>query len=50
MVVTAAALTALGLLLASRMQQIESFMAVLNFVTLPMFFLAGAIAQFSRTE
>ena len=28
MVVTAAALTALGLLLASRMQQIESFMAV----------------------
>ncbi|HEU4974204.1 MAG TPA: ABC transporter permease [Baekduia sp.] len=43
MVVTAVALTALGLLLASRMQQIESFMAVMNFVTLPMFFLAGAI-------
>ena len=43
MVLTAAALTALGLLLASRIQQIESCMAVMNFVTLPMFFLAGAI-------
>jgi len=43
MVLMAVALTALGLLLASRMSQVESFMAVMNFVMLPMFFLSGAI-------
>ena len=43
MVLMAVSLTALGLLLASRMQQVESFMAVMNFVMLPMFFLSGAI-------
>jgi ABC-2 type transport system permease protein len=43
MVLAAVTLTALGLLLASRMAQVESFMAVMNFVTLPMFFLSGAI-------
>ena len=42
-VLAALALTAVGLLLASRMQQVESFMAVMNFVTLPMFFLSGAM-------
>jgi ABC-2 type transport system permease protein len=43
MVLMAVSLTALGLLLASRMTQVESFMAVMNFVMLPMFFLSGAI-------
>ena len=43
MVLMAFALTGLGLLLASRMTQVESFMAVMNFVMLPMFFLSGAI-------
>jgi ABC-2 type transport system permease protein len=43
MVLMAVSLTALGLLLASRMKQVESFMAVMNFVMLPMFFLSGAI-------
>ncbi len=43
MVLAAVSLTALGLLLASRMTQVESFMAVVNFVMLPMFFLSGAI-------
>ena len=43
MVLMAISLTALGLLLASRMTQVESFMAVMNFVMLPMFFLSGAI-------
>jgi ABC-2 type transport system permease protein len=43
MVLMAVSLTALGLLLASRMQRVESFMAVMNFVMLPMFFLSGAI-------
>jgi len=43
MVLVAVSLTALGLLLASRMQQVESFMAVMNFVMLPRFFLSGAI-------
>lgn len=35
--------TALGAFLASRMQQTESFMAVMNLVTMPMFFLSGAL-------
>jgi len=43
MVLAAVGLTALGLLLSSRMKQVESFMAVMNFIVLPMFFLSGAI-------
>ncbi|HZE03870.1 MAG TPA: ABC transporter permease, partial [Solirubrobacteraceae bacterium] len=43
MVLAAVSMTAVGLLLSSRMQQVESFMAVMNFVMLPMFFLSGAI-------
>ncbi len=43
LVIASAALTALGILLASRMQQIESFQVVSQFVVLPMFFLSGAI-------
>ncbi len=43
MVLVAVALTALGVLFASRMSQIESFQAVMQFLVMPMFFLSGAI-------
>jgi ABC-2 type transport system permease protein len=43
MVLVAFALTALGVLFASRMSQIESFQAVMQFLVMPMFFLSGAI-------
>ena len=43
MVIVAIALTALGVLLASRMSEIQSFQAVMQFVVMPMFFLSGAI-------
>jgi ABC-2 type transport system permease protein len=43
MIVVAIALTALGVLLASRMKEIQSFQAVMQFVVMPMFFLSGAI-------
>ena len=43
MVLLAVALTALGVLVASRMSQIESFQAVMQFLVMPMFFLSGAI-------
>jgi ABC-2 type transport system permease protein len=43
MMLIAVALTGLGVLVASRISQIESFQAVINFLVLPMFFLSGAI-------
>jgi ABC-2 type transport system permease protein len=43
MIIIAIALTALGVLLASRMKEIQSFQAVMQFVVMPMFFLSGAI-------
>ncbi|MGD0274202.1 MAG: ABC transporter permease [Gaiellaceae bacterium] len=43
MVIVAIALTALGVLLASRMSEIQSFQAVMQFIVMPMFFLSGAI-------
>ncbi len=43
MILVAFALTALGVLFASRMSQIESFQAVIQFLVMPMFFLSGAI-------
>jgi ABC-2 type transport system permease protein len=43
MVLLAVALTAFGVLVASRMSQIESFQAVIQFLVMPMFFLSGAI-------
>ena len=43
MIIVAIALTALGVLLASRMSEIQSFQAVMQFVVMPMFFLSGAI-------
>jgi ABC-2 type transport system permease protein len=43
MALTAFMLTAFGLLLASRIKQVESFQVVMQLFVLPMFFLAGAI-------
>ena len=43
MIIVAIALTALGVLLASRMREIQSFQAVMQFIVMPMFFLSGAI-------
>ncbi len=42
-VLMALALTAVGIVMASRMQQIESFQFVTQFFVLPMFFLSGAM-------
>jgi ABC-2 type transport system permease protein len=43
MALLAFVLTAFGLLVASRMQQVESFQIVMQFLVLPMFFLSGAV-------
>jgi ABC-2 type transport system permease protein len=41
------ALTAFGVLLASRIQQMQSFQVVVNFFVMPMFFLSGAMFPLS---
>jgi ABC-2 type transport system permease protein len=43
MALCAVMLTAIGVVAASRMQQVESFQVVMQLVVLPMFFLAGAV-------
>jgi ABC-2 type transport system permease protein len=43
MALCAAMITAIGVLAASRMQQVESFQVVMQLFVLPMFFLAGAV-------
>lgn len=43
MALMAFALTAFGILLASRIQQMQSFQVVVNFFVMPMFFLSGAM-------
>lgn len=43
MALTAFALTSFGVLVASRMEQVESFQVVMQMFVLPMFFLAGAV-------
>jgi ABC-2 type transport system permease protein len=43
MVLIAVTLTAVGMVMAARMQQVESFQVVMQFVVLPMFFLSGAM-------
>ncbi|HZD65672.1 MAG TPA: ABC transporter permease [Acidimicrobiales bacterium] len=48
MALTAFALTCFGVLLASRMAQIESFQVVTQFFVLPMFFLSGAVFPLSN--
>ena len=43
MLLTALALSSLGMLLASRIRSLENFASVMNFVIFPMFFLSGAL-------
>lgn len=43
MLLAATAITALGVALASRIAQVESFQVVIQFVVLPLFFLSGAL-------
>jgi ABC-2 type transport system permease protein len=47
MVLTAFMLTAFGLMLASRIEQVESFQVVIQFFVLPTFFLSGAVFPLS---
>jgi ABC-2 type transport system permease protein len=48
MALAAFTLTAFGILLASRLQQVEAFQVVIQFFVLPMFFLSGAVFPFTR--
>jgi ABC-2 type transport system permease protein len=42
MFLTAFALTSLGILIAARLQSLEAFQMIMNFLIMPMFFLSGA--------
>ena len=48
MVLTATMLTAFGLFLAARIQEIESFQVVMQLFVLPVFFLAGAVFPIAK--
>lgn len=48
MAITAFALTAFGIVLAARMQQVQSFQVVVQFFVLPLFFLSGAVFPLTR--
>jgi ABC-2 type transport system permease protein len=48
MLLTATVLTSVGVMIASRMSQVESFQVVMQVVVLPMFFLSGAVFPLSR--
>jgi len=48
MVLTALVLTSFGVLLAARMDQVESFQVVMQLFVLPMFFLSGAVFPLSQ--
>jgi ABC-2 type transport system permease protein len=48
MALTAFTLTSLGIVIASRMQQVESFQFVMQLLVLPMFFLSGAVFPLNR--
>jgi len=48
MALLAFSITALGILISSRMAQIESFQMLMQFIVMPMFFLSGAIFPLSR--
>jgi ABC-2 type transport system permease protein len=43
MLLVAVSLTALGIVLAARMRQVDTFAVVMQFVVLPLFFLSGAL-------
>ncbi len=48
MALTAFALTSLGIVIASRIQQVESFQFIMQLLVLPMFFLSGAVFPLTR--
>jgi ABC-2 type transport system permease protein len=48
MLLMAVTLTAIGMVMAARMQQVESFQVVTQFFVLPMFFLSGAMFPLTR--
>jgi ABC-2 type transport system permease protein len=48
LLVTALAITSFGVLIASRMEQVESFQMIMQFTVLPMFFLSGAVFPLTR--
>ena len=48
MIITATMLTAFGLFLAARIQEIESFQVVMQLFVLPVFFLAGAVFPIAK--
>jgi ABC-2 type transport system permease protein len=48
LLLTAFGLTAFGVMIASRMEQVESFQMIMQFTVLPMFFLSGAVFPLTR--
>src|SRR4051812_31422649 len=48
LLLTSFALTAFGVMIASRMEQVESFQMIMQFTVLPMFFLSGAVFPLTR--
>jgi ABC-2 type transport system permease protein len=48
LLLTAFAVTTFGVLIASRMQQVESFQVIMQLTVLPMFFLSGAVFPLTR--
>jgi ABC-2 type transport system permease protein len=48
LLLTSFSLTAFGVMVASRMEQVESFQMIMQFTVLPMFFLSGAVFPLTR--
>ena len=48
MFLMAFAITSMGILVASRLQTMESFQMIINFFVMPMFFLSGAFFPLRR--
>ena len=48
LLLTSFSLTAFGVMIASRMEQVESFQMIMQFTVLPMFFLSGAVFPLTR--
>ncbi len=48
LLLTSFAVTAFGVMIASRMEQVESFQMIVQFAVLPMFFLSGAVFPLTR--
>jgi len=48
LLLTSFAVTTFGVMMASRMEQVESFQMIMQFTVLPMFFLSGAVFPLTR--